>query len=612
MTGAGQLGALLLALVALARCQREPPPDLLQVSAVLPAEAQFGDAVQVVGDGFALGNSPTVTLRGQVYRAGQAPVEVEASFRAETESQRELSVQLARDVQDLFCGAPETASHATFRGDVQVAIAAKAPGAPPVTGTLHGAVLELYPAVRTQVAEDRQAVLGRSVLAFLGVEVAEDDAGGLSVIRVAPGSRAVMADLRPGDRLVRAGGVSVLQPSDLMPEPARAFEVGVVRAGVEHALVVDADGFSPRPPVSLAWGALLVGVVALGFVFCASPATRVLAWLTQNFVEHRRQQSRFSPRPPAQPRAAARKLGLIQQLGGAIGLIVWSSIAAALFSPVLRRGPIDLTLGLLTLMFGSSALLGVWQLARGARLGTHWSLLRGIRAALLYCFVAAPGWLAVLSTCFETGVDFDDMVQGQGAAPWSWNAFANPGLLVLFVLLLLTALPRFGGSRARLAGARPFDMSWRGRGDSVLGWLYMCAMCAVAAILFLGGDAWPGELSSPSRTLFVPSLAASLVLVTKYTALVMAVAFLRALSLNVSLEQWGPVSLRICVPLAVLAVGVAYAWRSLDAFSPFWHWLKGGFGPVSVMTTVLGGAVLAWRVSSRWRRASPTALSPWI
>ncbi len=609
---AGHFVALLLALAAFVCCQREAPLDLLQVSAVLPAEAQFGDAVQVVGDGFALGNSPTVTLRGEVYRAGQAPVAVEASFHAETDSQRELSVQLVRDLQEEFCGGPETASHATFRGDVQVAIAAKAPGAPPVTGTLHGAVLELYPAVRTQIAEDRQAALGREVLAFLGVEVARADAGGLSVIRVAPGSRAVAADLRPGDRLVRAGGVSVLQPSDLMPEPARVFEVGVMRAEVEHSLLVDADGFSPRPPASLQWGALLVGVVALGLVFFASPATRVLAWLTQNFVAHRRLHVRVTSRQLSQPRPEASSVGLIHRLGGGIGLIVWFGIAAALFSPLLRRGAIDLTLGLLTVMFGSAALLGVWQLVRGGRVGPRWSLLKGMRAALLHCVITAPGWLAVLSTCFETGVDFDDMVRAQGVAPWNWNAFANPGLLVLFVLLLLTALPRFGRSAGHLAGARPLRISWGGRRDSLLGWLYLCSMSAVAAIAFLGGDAWPGELSSSSRTWFVPSFASSLVLVTKYTALVLAVAFLRALCLNVTVEQWGPVSLRICLPLAALAVGVAHAWRSLDAFPPFWHWVKEGFGPISVVAAVLGGAVLAWRVSSHLRRSSPPALSPWI
>jgi NADH:ubiquinone oxidoreductase subunit H len=321
---------------------------------------------------------------------------------------------------------------------------------------------------------------------------------------------------------------------------------------------------------------------------------------------------RVSSRQLSQPRAESSSVGFIQQLGGGIGLIVWFGIAAALLSPVLRRGAIDLTLGLLTVMFGSAALLGVWQLAQGGRIGPRWSLLKGIRAALLQCVIVAPGCLAVLSTCFETGVDFDDMVRAQGVAPWNWNAFANPGLLVLFVLLLLTALPRFGRSAGHLTGARPLRMSWRGRRDSILGWLYLCSMCAVAAIAFLGGDAWLGDLSSSSRTLFVPSLASSLVLVTKYTALVVAVAFLRALSLNVTLEQWGPVSLRICLPLAVLAAGVAQAWRSLDALPPFWHWVKAGFGPISVVAALLGGAVLAWRVSSHLRRSSPPALSPWI
>ena len=50
-----------MASFALAGCQRELGAELLEVNAVVPAEAQFGDAVQIIGDGFGLGSPASVT-----------------------------------------------------------------------------------------------------------------------------------------------------------------------------------------------------------------------------------------------------------------------------------------------------------------------------------------------------------------------------------------------------------------------------------------------------------------------------------------------------------------------------------------------------------------------
>jgi hypothetical protein len=611
--GSKRLALVGLCLAALLHCQEQPSTDLLQVSAVLPAEAQFGDALQVVGDGFALGSPATVTLRGEVYRAAYAPVYVDISVAAETESQRELSVQLPRALESSFCGDARSASHATFRGDVEVAIAAKTPGAPPVTGALHGAVIELYPAVKTQLAEDRRVTLGRRVLAFFGIEVAEDAAGGLVVVGVAPGSRAVSADLRPGDHFLRAGGLSVLQPSDLVPEPTRVLEVSVLRGATERLLRLETDGFSSTPPTNMSWGAILLGALALGFIGFASPAPRVLGWLAQNLIEPLRARSgelRGSASRPTPPRAFGPQL--MEQLGGVLGLIVWFGILAVLLSPVLRRAPIDLTLGLFALMFGAATLLGAWHLVRGGRDNGRWSLLRGTQAAFSQCLTTAPGWVALLCVCVETGIDFDEMVRAQGAAPWRWHAFSNPGLSLLFVLLLLTALPRLGKPAWRLAHARPPRGSWRGRGDNLLGWLYVCSMCAVASIAFLGGDAWPGQALDASRAALVPSLASALVLSAKYTGLVLFVCFLRTLSLNLTTRDWAPVSARICLPLSLAAAGLAYGWRSLELLAPFWQWLRLGFGPASVAAALLVLAALAWRIVLGLRQSPAPSLSPWL
>lgn len=597
-----------LALSNLVSCQRASGTELLRVDAVVPAEVQFGDSVQIMGEGFALGSPATVTLKGSVHRAGHASAPIDVSLRAETESQRELSLELPRSAESVFCGAPEEASHATFRGQLQVAIAAKAPGAPPVTGHLREVVLELYPAVQTQLAEDRASALGRRALEFFGVQVAEAPEGGLLVLGTSPGSRAVAADLRPGDRLVRAAGLSVLQPSDLVPEAARVLPVVVMRGASELTVGLPVDGFTPTPPRHLGWAALLVGVLALACVGGASPLARVAGWLLQNAADWRRAEARVRGKGKAALPSRAQRFSLLDLFGGSLGVLIWLAVGAALLAPVLRRAPIDVSLGLLALMFGSSALLGAFGLIAGGRVGARWSLLRGTRAALAQWVIAAPGWVAVLAICSEAGTDFDDIVRAQGAYPWQWNAFTNPGLLVLFVLLLLTALPRLGRPLWRLSRARPARAPTRGRGDNPLDRLYLCAMCAVAAVAFLGGGAWPARDVDVGGAALLPAV----VLLAKYSGSVVVVSFLRRLSFGITSEQWAPLSLRVCLPLALAAAALAYGFRSLDAWSPFWRWIELGFGPLSFALLLVLGALMLWRALSPLQPPSTTSLSPWL
>ena len=138
------------------QCREARSVELLSVDRVSPGEAQFGDSVQIVGDGFGLGSPASVTLRGDVHRAGRPPEPVQVVLRAQTESQRELTLTLPRDVERAFCGEPDEASHATFHGDIEVAIAARALGAPPATGQLRDVRLELELGGVTTLALDER------------------------------------------------------------------------------------------------------------------------------------------------------------------------------------------------------------------------------------------------------------------------------------------------------------------------------------------------------------------------------------------------------------------------------------------------------------------------
>jgi NADH-quinone oxidoreductase subunit H len=606
-------GLLVLALPALLACQREPTLELLEVNRVSATEVQFGDALQVSGDGFALGKSVLVRFRGQVYRAGLPPRSVDIALGARAESQHDLSVPLPREAEVLFCGAEAGAAHATFRGDLQVAIAASEPGAPPVTGTLHGSTLELYPALEVRAVTEQRTLLGRRALEFFGLELSSARAGGLGVSQVLAGSRASDADLQPGDRIVRAGGLSVLEPSDLVPAPGRSFEVGVLRRGLPRSLLLDADGFAGAPPLSTSLAALLLGVAALGFVLWTSPLRRLLAALLPPWLEQLRAQYAAGARrgpssllaalpPSAVPRAAS-------QLGGPPDALVFLGTGAALLAPALRRTPIDVGLGLLALAFGSATLLLAASLVEGGRAGSVWSLRRGVRAALQQSLVLLPVWIGLLAIGLESGVDADEWQRSQGALPWTWNAFANPGLSLLFLCMLLTALPQPCRAAGRLRHARVAAGSPR-RG-SLLGSLYACSLCALGALAFLGGGA--GLADAGAGAVGLSRLAPSLLCWLKYACLCGGLSWLRGLTQRLTLEQWAPFGITLVLPSSLAAVVLAQSWRALAARSEFWHWVCSGFGPIVVAALVLSLPLSALAVRSALRKSDPfPGLSPWL
>jgi len=598
-----------LALVASVGCQRERGAELLTVNAVQPGEVQFGDALQIAGDGFGLGSPATVTFRGQVFRAGRSPEPVELSLRALTESQRELTLDLPRSAERVFCGESEGASHATFRGEVQVAIAARAAGAPPATGSLPGVALELYPSVKTQGAEHRLTSLGRDVLAFLGVEVAAASAGGLEVLHVVPAGRAAAADWRPGDRLVRAGGLSVLSPSDLVPPAARELEVALVRGNLEHTTRVDVDGFIQRPEPALGWAALPIFVAALWFLGAASPLSRWFGWVAQNWVEQRRARARAARQGVASSRAYEGP-SLLELAGGASGVLVWIGMASALSAPLLRRAPVDVSLGLSLCWFVASAVLSALAFVGAGQGRQRWTLGRALNAALARWVVTLPAWLALAAASFQDGIDLGAATPTRSPLPWHWSAFRDPTLFIACLALLASALPRTGKPSWRLWFARPPRLSWRLDGDEWFDRLQLCTVCALATHLFLGGDTLPLADALEAGPLLIGLSA--LLLVGKYTLLVLGVSFLRGLCLGITPGEWSRLTLYYAVPISLAALALGHVWRSLGGMSPFWSWVWLGFGPACLAAAALGLVSCARRALAAARQPSPPSLSPWL
>ncbi|HTV21634.1 MAG TPA: hypothetical protein VMG12_23255 [Polyangiaceae bacterium] len=599
----------LLVLFSLAHCQQPVGVELLRVDAVSPAEAQFGDSVQVLGDGFALGSPASVRLRGVVHRAGRPPEPIEHSFRAQIESQRELVLPLPREAEAQFCGDADRASHATFRGDVEVAIAARPAGAPPATGTLHGAVVELYPAVKTRGAEDWGSARGREMLAFLGIDVAGARAGGLEVLRLAPGSRAAAAGVLPGDVLIRAAGVSVLQPSDLVPDAAREVALGVRRGDVELDVDVNVDGFTPRPPRDLGWAALPILAAVLWFLVRGSPLSRLVGWLSQNWLEQERARRRAATRAAAGVSRGAEWPHALELAGGASGLLVWLAVGAALSAPLIRREPVDVTLGLSLSLIVAAALLVAQAFAAGGEARPRWSLASAFAAAFHQWATLLPAGFALLAMSLSTGSELDDVARGQGAWPWQWNAFRGPGPLIACAALLLTCLPRPGKPAWRLAHARAPRLSWSSDGEGWFDRLYLCSASALATLLFFGGDALP-DLQLGAGWLF--TLGAAATLLTKYTSVVLALSFLRGLCAGVSAEQWSRRGARLLVPAALAAFAISEGWRALGRSSPFFGWVEPGFAPACLAVVLLSLALVCLRANAAAREAGPPSLSPWL
>jgi hypothetical protein len=587
----------LLALLALLGCEPEPPAELLEVSRVAATEVQFGDALQVSGDGFALGKPVLVRFRGRVYRPGLPPREVDIALDARSESQHELNVPLPRAIEAEFRGTDAAATHATFRGDLQVAIAASEAGAPPVTGTLHGAALELYPSLEARDVVEQRTALGRSALQFFGLEVSAAAGAGLAVSEVIPGGRAAQAGLQAGDRIVHAAGLNVLEPSDMVPPHARSLEIGVYRGGVPRSLVLDADGFRGLPPQGVNGAALLLGVAALCFVLWATPLPRLLGALAPAWLDQLR--ARWSA-ALARRRSGWELAG--EALGGPLGTLIFLGVGAALLAPALRRTPIDQGLGLLALCFGSATLLLAASLIRGGSHAGRWSLRRGVLGAFQQLLVLAPAWIGFAAIALETGIDADEWLRSQGALPWSWNVFSNPGASALFLCSLLSALPQ-PGRPERLRHARGTAAPPAGLLESI----YACSICALGALVFLGGGAGVTLGVGPER------LAQCLIAWLEYAASYALLACLRGLAQRPTLARWAPLGIWLVLPGSLAALGLSRAWRALAARSEPWQWLLSGFGPLAVcaLALLLPAALLGLRAVLRSTAAHP-GLSPWL
>ncbi|WP_146645758.1 PDZ domain-containing protein [Labilithrix luteola] len=501
--------ALLVALatLGLVACQRDVVPPLVEVTEISPREIEVGDRLELRGGGYPQGRPAHLTFRGTIHRPGDGAlsgVSIDADGTVTGADRVELPVTDA--LEERFCGRGDSASHATFRGDVDVAFSSNTPGAPPLVGVLHGVVLDVRPAsVRATVLEAHEKE-GTRVLSFLGVLAGPSSSRGIPVEGVTPGSPADRAGIQAGDVLSEIDGVRVAHVSDFIPSSSRATKLVVRRGdtGVEDAKSIPMIGYATeRIPVEYAPALLVVGLALAALVLLVLPAPTVLGAVELRIASRLRTTTWSAVvQALAGKGAAACAFGLASILLStfALGPHV---IAAELDAAVLLVCAIALVL--------TSRVMS----ARGF-VGSSVAAAKVLGIALVLA-------VSVVGVVVATGaLSLSEIVRAQGGAPWQFGAAHKPAtfLLALAYLgaLFLLVRPSIEGPVLALTLAPPKAAAGsRARGAVVLERLGLLVACALGVAVFFGGWQLPG--AGVARSLGLQLLAA-VVFVVKTWALV--------------------------------------------------------------------------------------------
>lgn len=593
---------------ALAGCERDATPPLVEVTEVFPREVEVGDRVELRGAGFPQGRLARVTFRGMLSRPGQSPIHG-ATIEADgvVSSSDRIEIVVGEAFEERFCGHGDHAVHTTMTGDVEVAFASSAPGAPPLVGIMHGLVLDVTPSsVRSAVVEQRKAE-GVRVLGFLGVTPGTATPRGLPIEKVEPSSPADLAGFQTGDLISAVDGVHVRELADVAPASARAAQITLRHgdSGTEETKSVPMIGYAgDRIPSEYGPALLLVGLALAFLVLLVLPAPVIASSLELRVARRLRTSG-----------AKAAIAALFGRGPRAVG----SALASVLVG-TFALGPhvigADLDAALLLLAAIALFLASRVAAARGSRASA--------RAA---AEIAIPGLVLAASLAgivvHGGALRLVEIVRAQGGSPWEFAALRQPvacalafaylgGLLVMLrprdeVALLGDArvedseLPARTEGAARTAAARAAAARTAGTVPSgsrrendgrLLERLGLIVACALAVAVFFGGWQLPG--GTDARSTFL-QIVGAVVFVAKTWGLAGALLGVAAIASPWSTHEARLFVLRRLVPaLAVGAAFVAVSRKIAPSES-----LEAALG----ITVVTAFALLAFRTVLRIRGA---------
>ncbi|HEX8790209.1 MAG TPA: NADH-quinone oxidoreductase subunit H [Polyangiaceae bacterium] len=547
----GSLAPVLLLLVVAwlawgGSCTREVGPQLVSVTDVVPRAVEVGDRVVLVGEGFPAGKPARVTFRGTLHRPGERPetgAEIVTSATVLGPDQAEIA--FTEPVQALFCGAGDRAAHTTFDGDVEVAFAAAAPGAPPIAGTLRRMTLDVRPGAAPADAEHE----GARALAWMGLH-GTASSGGLAVEAVDSGSRAEAAGLAANDVVTAFDGLRVGAVSDMVPAPAeREAAMTIRRAGVDATRTMPVDGWRRAAPADLLGGALIVLAALLLVVLLASPIPALLAAGVQRVA------SRMRAAPRASMRAAMADALPLPGIAALVDAVALALLLAMPLGQYLVAARLDVGL-----LFAAAAT----SLATAALVasGSAW---RGVRAAAHVAWQHVPAAVAVAAVVVTTGsLRVQEIARDQAGCPWDWLAFRSPAMLLALALLLSSA--RIDpGSPDGATGVAAFTEAQAPSAPGATGLAVACRahrllVSGLAAVLFLGGWLVPGVPAAVQAAHPALQVAGAVLLLAKTGLLVLLLAWVRRVVPAGRLAERSRAVVLRTAPLALATLLAAAAW----------------------------------------------------
>ncbi len=623
--------ALVGVVCAAAGCIESPAsPDLVTVTGLSPQIVELGDSLQVSGHGFPEGVAARLSFRGDLFRAGQPPERnVDIVIRSQDTSKETITLSMNEEIEQAFCGTGDAAAHSTFRGNVNIAFAARASGMAPVSGTLRDVDFEVEPKLKSyQVEQERQRV-SNEALRFLGLTLG---GGGLSdcCTVVSAQGRALLAGLKPGDRLLDFDGVSVIRSSDLVPSGrTRTARLTVRREDSEVPIVrnIDVQGFRWTIPSELA-PALACLLTAVGILLAAiSPVRstlRSLACAIARGIAQRLRDGktdwpgrhlmaalkRYTADSPL-PESASVKVATV---GGVIGLGSLSALMA--IREELLSAELDLPLWWLVTSLATTLTAFLLSIVHMRNRPVK-SLVFAANALLHQ----VPLLTLITSIVVITRTSrLSDIVHAQGGWPQGWLIVHDPALCLSTVLVLIALVPTVAPPRrlglTKSGAASDMDIEMRSPSAALISFvanrLHVWVQALLVSILVLGGWTIPGLDAAAQHHHAVFSLLGIAGLLAKTWSVVAVVSTIRWSLGSLSLQHTASWTLRRGVPMALSAMVLTITWvLCVRYWAIMWadtvvHWVVLG-----LLLAAVG--LLIHQTMQRVRHGViPATVNPWI
>lgn len=227
--------AAALCLFCLAACSGYDDLALLGIDSIEPSEIEPATTIRIHGDGFPLGRSPLISVRGMAYRPGEPEAFVHMTLTGQVRSDSLVEIPITEAHFDALQG------RATVDGTLRVAFAAS-DGHREVFAEAP-LKLDFLPdtAADLRVATPQDELDVEAHAEGFGLELSREELGvaGVRVVSVDPDGLGARQGIQPGDTILAVDGVSVYRWRDFVPNPTREESTVLVsRDGLRgvHAL----------------------------------------------------------------------------------------------------------------------------------------------------------------------------------------------------------------------------------------------------------------------------------------------------------------------------------------------------------------------------------------